>query len=78
MEMEVDQYLSDPNQGTDILHFWQVILNFHNFYSNFLTNKHFRNINIDILGFLDLRWTSYLFKHQVFHVNVFSLLERRR
>jgi hypothetical protein len=24
--MEVDQYLSDPNSGTSILNFWQVVL----------------------------------------------------
>jgi hypothetical protein len=26
LEMEVDQYLSDPNQGTGILEYWQVRL----------------------------------------------------
>lgn len=26
LEMEVDQYLSDPNSGTSILDFWQVVL----------------------------------------------------
>ena len=26
LEMEVDQYLSDPNQGTGILEYWQVDL----------------------------------------------------
>jgi hypothetical protein len=26
LEMEVDQYLSNPNSGTNILNFWQVIL----------------------------------------------------
>jgi hypothetical protein len=26
LEMEVDQYLSDPNSGTSILNFWQVVL----------------------------------------------------
>jgi hypothetical protein len=30
LEMEVDQYLSDPNQGTGILEFWQVVLIFMN------------------------------------------------
>ena len=26
LEMEVDQYLSNPNTGTSILDFWQVVL----------------------------------------------------
>jgi hypothetical protein len=26
LEMEVDQYLSNPNSGTSILDFWQVVL----------------------------------------------------
>jgi hypothetical protein len=26
LEMEVDQYLSNPNSGTSILGFWQVVL----------------------------------------------------
>jgi hypothetical protein len=26
LEMEVDQYLSNPNSGTSILNFWQVVL----------------------------------------------------
>jgi hypothetical protein len=25
VELEVDQFLSDPNQGTGILEFWQVV-----------------------------------------------------
>lgn len=28
LEMEVDQYLSDPNEGTGTLEFWQVWLYF--------------------------------------------------
>ena len=36
LEMEVDQYLSDPNQGTGILEFWQVVLIFLNYTSQFL------------------------------------------
>jgi hypothetical protein len=35
LEMEVDQYLSDPNQGTGILEFWQVVLIFVNYTSQF-------------------------------------------
>ena len=28
LEMEVDQYLSNPNSGTSILDFWQVVSNY--------------------------------------------------
>jgi len=28
IEMEVDQYLSNPNQGTGVLEFWQVMFHF--------------------------------------------------
>ena len=28
IEMEVDQYLSNPDQGTGILEFWQMIFDF--------------------------------------------------
>jgi hypothetical protein len=31
LEKEVDQYLSNPNEGTGILQFWQVSLNFINY-----------------------------------------------
>jgi len=34
--LEVDRYLSDPNQGTGILEFWQVVLIFMNCTSQFL------------------------------------------
>jgi hypothetical protein len=35
VEMELDQYLSDPNQGTGILEYWQVDLIFLTTYSRF-------------------------------------------
>jgi len=35
LEMEVDQYLSNPNSGTSILNFWKVVLIFHNLYFDF-------------------------------------------
>ena len=28
LELEVDQYLSNPNSGTSILDFWQVVSNY--------------------------------------------------
>ena len=35
IEMEIDQYLSDPNQGTGVLEFWQVGPFFITFILNF-------------------------------------------
>jgi hypothetical protein len=52
LEMEVDQYLSNPDSGTSILDFWQVVLILSN-YIDFsrVTNLQCRNININILAF---------------------------
>jgi hypothetical protein len=70
--MEVDQYLSDPNQGIGILEFWQVVLIFMNCSKpiSLLTciTIH-RNINIDIPKFFILLWILYLSKPQVYPVN---------
>jgi len=37
LEMEVDQYLSDPDQGSGIVEYWQVDKNFMIFWFNLLT-----------------------------------------
>jgi len=42
LEMELDQYLSDPNQGTGILEYWQVDLIFLSPYKvNLFTDMHY-------------------------------------
>jgi hypothetical protein len=42
LEIELDQYLSDPNQGTGILEYWQVDLIFLTPYKvNLFTDMHY-------------------------------------
>ena len=49
LEMEVDQYLSNPNSGTSILDFWQVLILLTYIHMYDFTNLWCRNININIL-----------------------------
>ena len=81
LEMEMDQYLSDSNQGTGTLEFWQVILTFlqsipHLF--SLICIYYFRNIKIDILTSSSLQWISYPSRPQVCPVNGSSHLESRQ
>lgn len=81
LEMELDQYLSDPNQGTGILEYWQVGIIFLTPYNlNLFTDMHiiYRNITIATLIFFVLQWISYRFRHQVFPVKGFFHLGSRQ
>jgi hypothetical protein len=80
LEMELDQYLSDPNSGTGILEYWQVNL-INSKESQFFSLIHitiFRNISIASLAFFVWQWISYQFRHQVSPVNESSHLESRQ
>jgi hypothetical protein len=55
IEMEVDQYLSNPNHGTGILEFWQVMWFIFGLIG--CSNTYLRNINFSIPGYSALPWT---------------------
>ena len=76
IEMEVDQYLSNPNQGTGILEFWQVMWSIFGLVR--CSNVYLRSTNFNTLGYSVLRWISYQSKHPACPVKGFFHLESKR